>query len=229
VRSRYEALPHDFYARPSLEVASDLIGHLLLRQVGEAWLGGWIVETEAYGGASDPASHAYRGPTDRNRVMFGPAGHLYVYRSYGIHYCANVVTGIEGQASAVLLRAVQPEYGIDAMRRLRHLETPKLLCSGPGRLCRALDITRGDNGQSLMDGNNIFISQHKRDEDVAATRRIGVSEAVDFPWRFVADGSSYLSRPHQTLPRSKSERRQTPPRAWNASRQDCHGSKPDSK
>jgi DNA-3-methyladenine glycosylase len=196
VLADYEPLSLDFYARPSIAVARELIGHLLLRRIGEEWVSGWIVETEAYDGASDPASHAYRGESDRNRVMFGPAGHLYVYRSYGVHFCANVVTGPRGRASAVLLRALQPEHGLDAMRRLRGLEREQLLCSGPGRLCQALNISRDDNGKTLLAGHTL-IAVRRRQFPVAATPRIGISVAKDRPWRFVVPGSAYLSRPYR--------------------------------
>ena len=133
--------PAAFYRRDVLAVAEDLIGMTLLVD----GVGGVIVETEAYD-RDDPASHTFRGPTPRNAVMFGPPGHIYIYLSYGMHWCANIVSGEPGRASAVLLRALEPTVGLDRMVQRRGLDNPALLCSGPGRLCQALGLTGSQNG-----------------------------------------------------------------------------------
>src|SRR5207247_9968203 len=142
--TRRRMLKRDFFARSVHEVAPDLIGATLLVD----GVGGRIVEVEAYD-QEDPASHGYRGRTARNAAMFGPPGHAYVYRSYGIHWCLNLVCGDEGTASAVLVRALEPTYGLDLMRARRGLDDPRLLSSGPGRLCQALGIDRELDGQPL--------------------------------------------------------------------------------
>lgn len=186
-------LPRDYYARTALEVGPDLIGKLFVRRLGDEILSGWIVETEAYMGSDDPASHAYRGLTGRNHTMFGSPGHLYVYRSYGVHFCANVVTGQEGVGTAILLRALEPRDGLTSMRIRRGLQRDRLLCSGPGRLCQALAISASQDGADLCD-DECFIVDADRTVDIKSTRRIGISIAVDRPWRFVQVGSSFLSR-----------------------------------
>jgi len=155
------------------------------------------VETEAYRGTDDPASHAFRGPTPRNRSMFRGGGHLYVYRSHGIHFCANVVTGSEGDGQAVLLRALEPLSGIERMREARGGVGDRLLCAGPGRLCQALSIDIADDGIDLTSAP-IWITARTGRVVVRATPRIGISSAADRQWRFVDAGSAFLSRP---LPR----------------------------
>jgi DNA-3-methyladenine glycosylase len=138
------AISRDFFARPVAEVGRDLIGATLLVD----GVGGRIVELELYD-HEDPASHGFRGRTERNASMFGPPGHAYVYRSYGIHWCLNLVCADEGVAAAVLLRALQPTQGLDVMRKRRGLEAERLLCAGPGRLCQALGVTRAHDGLPL--------------------------------------------------------------------------------
>ena len=154
-----------------------------------------ITEVEAYGGVGDPASHAYRGRTQRNAPMYEAAGTLYVYRSYGIHWCANVVTGPEGEASAVLIRGGEPAVGTDQMRDRRHRDDH--LTDGPGKVCAALGITGDDNGSSLFNGPVVLVPEAPAGLiSIEATHRIGISRAVDRPWRFVArpsDGSSLAS------------------------------------
>ena len=154
-----------------------------------------ITEVEAYGGVGDPASHAYRGRTQRNAPMYEAAGTLYVYRSYGIHWCANVVTGPEGEASAVLIRGGEPAVGTDQMQDRRHRDDH--LTDGPGKVCAALGITGDDNGSSLFDGPVLLVPEAPAGLiSIEATPRIGISRAVDRPWRFVArpsDGSSLAS------------------------------------
>ena len=148
-----------------------------------------ITEVEAYGGVGDPASHAYRGRTPRNAPMYEAAGTLYVYRSYGIHWCANVVTGPEGEASAVLIRGGQPAVGADRMRDRRRRDDH--LTDGPGKVCMALGITGDDDGSSLFDGPVLLVPGAPAGSfSIATTPRIGISRAVDRPWRFVARPSN---------------------------------------
>ena len=158
--------------------------------VGEA--GGVIVETEAYH-HEDPASHSHAGPTSPNAAMFGPPGHLYVYRSYGIHWCLNLVAG-ETPGSAVLIRALEPRDGLGAMRTRRGVEPLRQLCSGPGKLCQALDVTGLLDGVAI-DRPPLRLAAPERSWDVAVGPRIGISKATDRPWRFGAAGSPFLSRP----------------------------------
>ena len=171
------------------EVAPDLIGATLLVN----GVGGIIVEVEAYH-HTDPAAHSYRGPTPRNKVMFGPPGFAYVYRSYGIHWCVNFVCEKEGSASAVLIRALEPTYGLAAMRRRRGLDDERALCSGPGKLTEALGITHAYNGLAL-DAPPIALYARKDDVIVASGVRIGITKAIDLPWRYGLKGSRYLSKP----------------------------------
>jgi DNA-3-methyladenine glycosylase len=182
------ALPREAFARSVHDVAPELIGSTLLVD----GIGGRIVEAEAYD-QEDPASHGYRGRTERNAAMFGPPGHAYVYRSYGIHSCLNLVCEREGRASAVLVRALEPTYGLDVMRDRRGLDDPRLLCAGPGRLCQALGITRDLDGLPL-DEPPFEIRPAEAPVEVAAGRRIGITRAADRPWRYVEAGSRFVSR-----------------------------------
>jgi DNA-3-methyladenine glycosylase len=174
-------------SRPSWEAAPLLIGWSLL--VDGA--GGVVVETEAYD-EGDPASHSFRGRTARNAVMFGPPGHLYVYRSYGIHWCANVVCGAEGHGAAVLLRALEPTAGLELMRERRGGREDRLLCAGPGRLTQALGITVAHDGAAL-DRAPFALRPPGVPHAVEATTRIGITRGVERPWRFVAAGSPWVS------------------------------------
>lgn len=153
------------------------------------------MECEAYQ-EGDPASHSFRGPTDRTEVMFGPPGHLYVYFTYGMHFCMNVVTGDDGEGSAVLLRAVEPTEGIDIMRERRGLSDVRTLCAGPGRLAQAFGVTRAENGMDLLSGRDMFIGEGRPigQENVGVDRRIGISVAIDRPWRFYVRGSRFVSK-----------------------------------
>jgi DNA-3-methyladenine glycosylase len=170
------------------EVAPELIGAVLLVD----GVGGVIVEVEAYD-QDDPAAHGYRGPTPRNASMFGPAGHAYVYRSYGIHWCLNLVCAQEGRAEAALVRALEPTAGVDSMRARRGVAEPRLLCSGPGRLCQALAITREHDGLAL-DQPPFELRARPDGVEVAVGIRIGLTKATDRPWRYAMSGSRYLSR-----------------------------------
>ncbi len=183
-----ERVSRDFFARGVHDVARDVLGATLLVD----GVGGTIVEVEAYH-QSDAASHSYRGRTPRNASMFGPPGHAYVYRSYGIHWCVNLVCEDEAVGGAVLLRAVEPTQGLDAMRARRGLEDARLLCSGPGRLCQALGITREHDGLPLDEAPFALVARVTEPE-IATAPRIGISQAVDLPWRYVVRGSRFLSR-----------------------------------
>ena len=176
-------LTPEFFARSVHDVAPELVGATLL--VDGA--GGRIVEVEAYD-QEDPASHGYRGRTARNASMFGPPGRAYVYRSYGVHWCLNLVCEGEGTASAVLIRALEPTHGLDELRARRGLQDPRLLCSGPGKLCQALGIT------NELDGSRL-----DQPPFVAAGPRVGLTRAAERPWRYVEAGSRFLSR---SLPRA---------------------------
>jgi DNA-3-methyladenine glycosylase len=180
-----------FYARPVLEVARDLIGCV----VSHDGCAGVIVETEAYH-HSEPACHAYVGLTPRTRVLFGPPGFAYVYRSYGIHACLNAVCEPEGVGAAVLIRALEPIAGIDEMVSRRGVTAVSGLCSGPGKLTQALGIELMHNGVDLLGGPMMISSRVGawRDPDVSVDRRIGITKAADLPWRFCATGSRFLSR-----------------------------------
>ncbi|MGI4878239.1 MAG: DNA-3-methyladenine glycosylase [Janthinobacterium lividum] len=185
-----DRLSADFFARDVDVVAPALIGTTLLVE----GVGGVIVETEAYD-ASDPASHCFRGQTRRNASMFGPPGHAYVYRSYGIHWCLNFVCAT---ASGVLIRAIEPTAGVARMAERRGMTDLRRLCAGPGRLCQALGIDNRLDGAPLdQPPFELFARPHE--VPVSAGPRIGISRAVDTPWRFCLDGSRYLSRPARAL------------------------------
>ena len=179
----------EFFERPSSEVARDLLGCELSH--GET--AGRIVEVEIYD-QDDPASHSFRGPTPRAGVMFGEAGRLYVYRSYGLHWCVNVVCDVVGHGAAVLIRALEPTAGIERMRERRGREALRDLCSGPGKLCAALGIDGGLNAMSLADGP-VRLIRGDPPIGVLAGPRIGISVATEVPWRLGVAGSPYLSRP----------------------------------
>lgn len=177
------------FSAPSEIVARQLIGVTVLVD----GVGGRIVETEAYD-REDPASHAYSGPTERNASMFGPPGHAYVYRSYGIHWCLNFVCREAGHGAGVLIRALEPVEGLEAMRARRDADDEWLLCSGPGKLCQALGVTRAHNGLPLSLPPFALLPA-PGEMPIVAGPRIGISKAVDVPWRFGLAGSRFVSRP----------------------------------
>jgi DNA-3-methyladenine glycosylase len=181
-----------FFARSVHEVAPELIGATLLVD----GVGGPIVEVEAYH-HEEPASHGFRGRTARNAAMFGPPGHAYVYRSYGIHWCLNFVCEGEGEASAVLVRALEPAHGIERMRERRGLDDTRLLCAGPGRLCEALGITRAQDGLPL-DEPPFELRARPEEPEIVVGPRIGITRAADLPWRYGLAGSRFLSRPFRS-------------------------------
>lgn len=178
----------DFNA-PSEQVARQLIGAWLLVD----GVGGRIVETEAYD-ASDPASHSFKGPTERNAAMFGPPAHAYVYRSYGLHWCLNFVCRETGHGAGVLIRALEPQAGLPHMHARRGLQDIRRLCKGPGCVSQALGITRAHNGMSLA-ASPFDISAADATVKVVTGTRIGISQAMSQPWRFGLAGSPYVSRP----------------------------------
>ena len=218
-----QALPPAFYALPTLDVARALLGKTLARRTDAGVAAGVIVEVEAYIAAVDAAAHGYGGPTPRTRSMFGPPGRAYVYRSYGMHFCLNVVTEPQGQAAAVLIRALAPACGLELMRARRGPAiSDRDLCRGPGRLCQALAITLGDDGADLC-GPDLWIAETPGVESdgasppianppIASSPRIGISKAVDLPWRFYVPGSRYVSG------RPARERADTPPSSSSAAR-----------
>ena len=177
-----------FFDRSVHIVAPELIGATLLVD----GVGGTIVEVEAYH-HTDPAAHSYGGPTPRNLVMFGPAGFVYVYRSYGIHWCLNFVCEPEGSASAVLIRAIEPVQGLAKMRRRRGASDERALCSGPGKLCQALGVTIKHNGMPL-DRAPFELRARLAKPEIVVGPRIGISKAVDAPWRYGLKGSKFLSK-----------------------------------
>jgi len=177
------------FETPAPELARALIGAVLLID----GVGGRIVETEAYE-RDDPASHSHRGPTPRNVAMFGRPGDVYVYRSYGLHWCLNIVCRAAGHGAAVLIRAIEPLAGLEAMRARRGLDDVRVLCAGPGRVAEALGITAAHNGRRI-DAPPFELRPAERLQAIASGPRIGISKATEHPWRFGLAGSRFLSRP----------------------------------
>ena len=187
---RTKRLNRRFFDRSVHDVAPDLIGATLLLD----GCGGIIVEVEAYH-HTDPAAHSYGGPTERNAVMFGPAGYAYVYRSYGIHWCLNFVCERTGSASAVLVRAIEPTDGLAAMRRRRGVSEIRQLCSGPGKVGEALGITRDKHNALALDAPPFELRARPKPVDVVSGVRIGITKAAELPWRYGLKGSPFLSKP----------------------------------
>ena len=181
-------LTRDFFARSVHEVAPELVGVELLVD----GVGGPIVEVEAYD-HEDPAAHGFGGRTARNASMFGPPGHAYVYRSYGIHWCLNFVCASEGSAEAVLVRALEPRHGLDEMRKRRGTDDLRLLCAGPGRLCQAIGVT-GDHDGLALDEPPFELQAGVEKPEIAVGTRVGITKAAEQPWRYGRAGSPFLSR-----------------------------------
>jgi DNA-3-methyladenine glycosylase len=181
-------LSRSFFARSVHEVAPDLIGVTLLVD----GVGGRIVEVEAYD-QEDPASHGYRGRTPRNEAMFGPAGQAYVYRSYGIHWCLNLVCGEAGVPEAALIRALEPTAGVEFQRRRRGTDELRALCSGPGKLCQALGVSRDHDGLPL-DRPPFRLEPRRETPEIVTAPRIGITRAMELSWRYLEAGSPYVSR-----------------------------------
>ncbi len=193
---RAATLPVAFFKRPTEVVAAELIGKVVVSTVGGLLTAGRIVETEAYLGYDDPASHGYRHRRNaRNAALFGPAGIWYVYLSYGMHWCANLVCQRAGLASAVLLRALEPLEGLDVMRQRRGELPDKQLCSGPGRLCQALGINRNLDGSAMAEGPVMILRGDRVTAGaISATPRIGITKAADWPLRWYVAGNPYVSK-----------------------------------
>ncbi|HVO75878.1 MAG TPA: DNA-3-methyladenine glycosylase [Ignavibacteriaceae bacterium] len=201
MRNSYQKLKRSFYTRNVLIVAKELLGKILVKRSGSIILSGKIAEVEAYDGSIDQAAHTFRGMTERNKIMFGIGGFLYVYFTYGNHYCSNVVTGKEGSGTAVLIRAIEPVNGLDLMiknrfgRDLLNEKEKFNLTSGPGKVCKALGITMEHYGTDLT-GNQIYIldSTKLKPEEIGVSKRIGIIKSVDLPWRFYIKDNPYVSK-----------------------------------
>ncbi len=189
----------DFYLQPTLKVAKNLLGKIIVRKIGKEILAGKIVETEAYIGENDPACHAFGGMTPRNKIMYLLGGHAYVYFTYGMHYCFNVVTEREGFPSAVLIRAVEPIEGIDLMRKFRKTDDIYNLTNGPAKFCQAFKIDKSLNGASLL-GDEIFIieSSDNLNFKIGRSSRIGIKSGLDKKWRFFIIGNPFVSKPSKS-------------------------------
>lgn len=191
---RLRALPREFYSRSTPLVAKDLLGRDLVRRLRGLCLEGKIVEVEAYGGSDDPASHAFRGRTPRNQVMFGEPGLAYVYFTYGMHYCLNVVTEKEGVPGAVLIRALEPLRGIESMRKRRRTSQLVSLANGPARLTHAMAITRKHNGIDMTVPGELFVSAADNPTPrIVTSTRIGIRLGREKPWRFHIEDNAYVS------------------------------------
>lgn len=199
--SNLDKLDRNFYIRDVLTVARELLGKILVKNDGDKIYTGRIVEVEAYNGAIDEAAHTFAGRTPRNEIMFGIGGYLYVYFTYGMYFCSNIVTGKEGHGEAVLLRGLEPLEGLEYMgvnRFGKNVLTDKELMNltnGPGKLCKALDIERKNNGTDLLGDNICLVDQKKVPENkIAVSTRIGISRSIDLPWRFYVKDNPYVSR-----------------------------------
>ena len=193
----HAVLPRAFYQRDTETVARELLGKLLVRQLPEGMVVLRLMEVEAYLGVGDPAAHTAGGRrTPRNEVMWGEAGHLYVYFTYGMHHCMNVVTGPPGEGAAVLLRAAEPLEGLARMAAHRGVSEPRLLCSGPARLAQAFGVTREHDGADLVRGPELRLLEGEPvpPERILVTTRIGINHGTERPWRFLVAGDPFVSR-----------------------------------
>ena len=188
-----QTVPREFYTAPTIEVAKKLLGKVLVHRIEKGVISGRIVETEAYT-CDDPACHASRGMTKRNAAMFGEAGHAYVYFTYGMYFCFNVVTGHEGVGEAVLIRAAEPLEGIELMKVDRGTDDVINLASGPGKLCQAFAINRDQNGLDLTNSELMIVDDGWKPAEIITSTRIGIRLAADRPWRFYVSGNPYVSR-----------------------------------
>lgn len=184
----------DLLLKDSLKVAKSLLGYILVHETKDDITSGIIVETEAYH-QDDPASHTYRGQTARNAVMFGPPGFAYVYFTYGMHYCFNVVTGPQGSGQAVLIRALEPVEGIELMKQRRGMDAELQLTNGPAKLVQAMGITKADYGANLLNKSKLRLKPGPKPAKITQTTRIGIKQATDKPWRFYITGNPYISKP----------------------------------
>jgi DNA-3-methyladenine glycosylase len=208
--ARGRPLPRSFYARGPVVVARAVLGRLLVHESPQGLVSGLVVEAEAYRGTGDPASHAYRGRTPRNAAMFGEPGHAYVYFTYGMHHCLNLVTGAAGKASAVLVRALEPVDGVELMRERRGTGAARRLARGPGNVARALGLTRAHDGLDLV-GGPLWLSDlppRRGGHRVARGPRVGIRVALDRDWRCFLEGHPCVSAPGGAVPRSGQGRRE---------------------
>lgn len=190
-------LSREFYHRDTIDVAKDLLGKIIVRVVRGKILSGMIVETEAYRSKDDPGSHAYRGMTERNRVMFGEVGRSYVYFTYGNHYCLNLVAKDDSTAAgAALIRAIEPLQGIELMRKFRKISDIYNLTSGPGKLTKALDITKDQNAVDVTKKGELYVTEGRRidESQVIAASRIGINLGLDKKWRFLIKDNQFVSK-----------------------------------
>jgi DNA-3-methyladenine glycosylase len=195
-----ERLDRRFFARYTPEVARELLGCLLVRKIGEKALSGRIVEVEAYRGSDDPASHSFRGVTKRSAVMFGEAGYVYVFFSYGVHWCLNFTTEEEGQPGAVLIRALEPVEGIEEMARNRGVSELERLTNGPGKLTRALSIDGAFNGEDVVKSKKLYVLSGEEPVKIKASVRMGISRGREQQWRYFVDGNQFVSKRGQLCP-----------------------------
>jgi len=193
---KYTPLPRSFYERYAVDVAKSLLGKLLVRELEGRFLVGKIVEVEAYRGIDDPASHAYRGKTPRNYIMWEAPGLAYIYLAYGVNWCLNIVAEPKGCPAAVLIRALEPLEGIEVMRKNRGVARLRDLTSGPGKLTQAMSIDSRFNGWDLTKGKLLYVAEPPSLEnfDIVATRRIGIKRGLDKKWRFYIKGNLFVSR-----------------------------------
>jgi DNA-3-methyladenine glycosylase len=190
-----EKLPRSFFEDYTPSVAKRLLGQLLVRRIGKQLLSGMLVEVEAYRGQDDPASHAFRGESPRNRVMFGEAGRAYVYFTYGFHHCLNVKTERKGVAGAILIRALQPLEGIELMKKNRGKEEVRELANGPGKLTQALKIDRRLNGEDLVRSERLFLAKGRDTPlEIRDSSRIGIDRGLEFKWRYFIGGNQFVSK-----------------------------------
>lgn len=194
-------LRREFYIRPLITVARELLGKVIVKNENGITLAGRIVEVEAYDGETDKAAHSFKGKTKRNEVMFNEGGYFYVYFTYGVHYCSNIVTGTKGKGTAVLIRAVEPLFGIEIMiknrfnRKLKNENEIINLTSGPGKICKAFGFTKEHSGLDLTKNIVYLINQKKLSiNKIGISKRIGITKSVELPWRFFEIGNPFLSR-----------------------------------
>ena len=187
-------LRRPFFERYTPTVARELLGCRLVRILDDERVAGFIVETEAYRGQRDPASHAFRGRTKRNKVMFGHAGHAYVYFTMGAHFCLNITTELNETPAAVLIRAIEPVEGIVAMERNRGLDDLNRLADGPGKLAKALGIDKDLDGEDIVHSTRLFIERGSKPKEILASSRVGISAGRSFKWRFFVQGSQFVSK-----------------------------------
>lgn len=189
-----ERLGRPFFSRYTPDVARELLGCLLVRRIGRKTLSGRIVEVEAYRGSDDPASHSFRGATKRSAIMFGEAGHVYVFFAYGNHWCLNFTTEKKGQPGAVLVRALEPVEGIASMAKNRGVSDFATLTNGPGKLTRALSIDGGFNGEDVVTSKRLFLLGREEPVRMKASRRVGISKGREKRWRYFVDGNPFVSK-----------------------------------